>query len=108
MFSPAVGKPSNLGYEIMPFTYYTVDPTTGKTRKIKRTHVIYRHYVRFVDAPSAAYVASTVGSVTTINSSGLKKFLAGHKGTPDMGLIYSNILIHEVLWLGVLGPGLSS
>lgn len=61
----------------------------------------YTHFVEFTTPSTAGYVAETVGNETIISVTGLNQ-QASAKGTVNWDVLYANILMHEVMYLGYL------
>jgi RHS repeat-associated protein len=62
----------------------------------------YVHEVRFEQTKSAGYIANTPGTYTVVNLTGLNQAAAG-QGTVDWDILFANLLMHEVFYLGLLG-----
>jgi hypothetical protein len=85
--------PKNLGLQ-----------TTGGFMGLGKKNVAYNHYVSWVTTKHGKFMAQTSpGTPTTeMDNTGTAKWALGQRGV-IFADVFANILVHEVLYLGVLG-----
>jgi hypothetical protein len=88
-------------YNLNPLQWF-VNGALDLWRLVFAATPFYEHHVEFING-KGVFVAITGQCATNIDNAGLARSADVFGTTPNWDVAFANVLLHEVLWLGILG-----